>query len=311
MVSPHTYKIRNYRPSDFNGYVNLHISAEKIDRSGRCTSRKILREYLQRPLYDPEKDLFIAEADGEIVGFLNITLELITRRLLLDCLVHPEHRHKGLAKRLLEQAIHRARELQVTTMHVNVLEDNVAARKALSRLGFGEIRQFFEMSLPLRDLKLPDKSNNEFDLRNLQRGEEERLAELQNRCFADTWGFNPNTPEEIAYALSLSGASVKDVVILYDCDKPVGYCWTKINCQKSEETGGKKGRILMLGVNPDCRGRGIGKLVIWAGLSYLKGKGVEMVELTVDSENQAAYLLYKSAGFHVLTRSLYYEKRID
>ncbi|NQT04939.1 MAG: GNAT family N-acetyltransferase [Dehalococcoidia bacterium] len=311
MMSQPTYKVRNYLPSDFDGYVNLHIEAERTDRSGRCISRQALWENLQRPLYYPEKDLFIAEALGEIVGFLNITPEFIIRRVLFDCLVHPAHRRKGLAKRLLDQATQRVRELPVEIIHVSVPEENSAAREALSRMGFKVVRQFLEMVLPLSASKLPDMSRNEFTLRHLQRGEEAELANVQNRCFGGTWGFNPNTPEEIAFSLSLSDAAAEDVLLAYDGDRPAGYCWTKINGETSVETGGRKGRILMFGVDPDYRGRGIGRLALQAGLSYLQDKQVKTVELTVDSENHAAYSLYKSSGFQVVTHSLYYEKRTD
>ena len=310
-MSQQTYKIRNYRPSDFDEYVNLHIEAEKIDRSGLCTSRQKLREYLERPLYNPEKDLFIAEASGRIVGFLNITPELIMRRVLLDCLVHPQHRRKSLAKRLLEQVTHRARELKVEVMHVNVLEENTTAREILSRSGFSIVRQFLEMNLSLSEAKLPDTLSSEFTLRYLQRGEEERLTQVQNRCFTETWGFNPNTPEEIAYALNLSGVSAEDVILICDDARPVGYCWTKLNCTKSVETGKEKGRIFMLGVDPDYRSRGIGRLALQAGLSYLEDKSIRAVELTVDNENLVAFSLYKSFGFQVTARSLYYEKKVD
>ncbi len=311
MMNQQTYKFRNYLPSDFDEYVNLHIEAERIDRSGRRTSRQTLWENLQRPLYQPGKHLFIAEASGKIVGFLSITPEFITRRVLLDCLVHPAHRRKGLAKRLLGQATQRAGELPVEIIHASVPEENSAAREALSRMGFRIVRKFFEMALPLGALKPPDMTQNEFTLRHLQRGEEANLAEVQNRCFGDTWGFNPNTLEEITYSLSLSDAATEDVVLVYDGDRPVGYCWTKIIGEASLETGDRKGRILMLGVDPDYRGQGISKLALQAGLSYLHDKQVEAVELTVDSENYAAYSLYKSSGFRVMTRSLYYEKRID
>ncbi len=310
-MSQQIYKVRNYLPSDFDEYVNLHIEAERTDRSGRCTSRQALWENLRRPLYHPEEDLFIAETSGKIVGFLNITPEFIIRRVLLDCLVHPAHRRRGLAKRLLDQATQRARELPVEIIHVSVAEENSTAREVLSRTGFNVVRKFLEMALPLRASKLPDMSWNEFTLRHLQRGEEAKLANIQNRSFSDTWGFNPNTPEEIAYSLSLSDAVAGDVVLVYDGERPAGYCWTKINGETSTETGGVKGRILMLGVDPDYRGRGIGRLALQAGLSYLQDKQVKAVEITVDSENHAAHSLYKSSGFQVMARSLYYEKRAD
>jgi mycothiol synthase len=310
-MSQQTYIIRNYQPPDFDEYVNLHIEAEKIDQSGLCTSRQTLREYLGRPLYDPGKDLFIAESSGKISSFLNITPELIKRRVLLDCLVHPRHRRKSLATQLLGQATQRARELEVEVMHVNVLEENTAAREVLSRLGFSIVRQFLEMSLPLSEAKLPETSIGEFTQRYLQHGEEERLANLQNRCFADTWGFNPNAPEEISYALNLIGASPDDVVLINDGVRPVAYCWTKTDCLESPQTGVEKGRVFMLGVDPDYRGRGIGKLALRAGLNHLKDKRIKVAELTVDGENLAAFSLYKSFDFKVTARSLYYEKKVD
>jgi mycothiol synthase len=309
-MSQQTYRIRSYRPSDFEEYLNLHTDTEEIDRSGICISRQTLREYLERPGYNPENDLFIAEASGRIVGFLNLTPELIMRRVLLDCLVHPQHRHKGLAKQFFERAEQRARELEVELMHVNILEENTTARAMLTKLGFSMVRQFLEMRLSLSEAALPETSNGELPSRYLQRGEEEILANVQNRCFADTWGFNPNTPEELAYALNLSGASPEDVVLIYDNEQPVGYCWTKVYCETRPETGEEKGRVFMLGVNPAHRGRGIGQLALRAGLNHLRDKLIRVAELTVDSENLAALSLYKSFGFQVAARSLYYEKRI-
>ena len=67
----------------------------------------------------------------------------------------------------------------------------------------------------------------------------------------------------------------------------------------------------MLGVDPDHWGRGIGKQVLLAGLSYLKSRGLRVVELTVDSKNKAACALYSSVGFKLWTSSLWYEKKLD
>ena len=67
----------------------------------------------------------------------------------------------------------------------------------------------------------------------------------------------------------------------------------------------------MFGVDPDYRSRGLGKKALLAGLSYLKSKGVRIVELNVDSENEVAYALYRSVGFKPWTISLWYEKTID
>ena len=67
----------------------------------------------------------------------------------------------------------------------------------------------------------------------------------------------------------------------------------------------------MLGVAPDYRGKGIGKKLVLAGLARLKSKGLQVAELTVDSENKAACAVYQSLGFEVQANTFWYEKVID
>jgi mycothiol synthase len=153
---------------------------------------------------------------------------------------------------------------------------------------------------------LPEISKIASRCRPLQPSEEGRLTQLQNRSFAGTWGFNPNTIEEITYRINLPNSSPDDIFLIFDSDKPVGYCWTRTESWKKTV-----GRIYMLGVDPDYRGRGLGRQLLLAGLSYLKSKSLRVAVLTVDSENKAARVLYKSVGFELWKSSLWYEKRLD
>ena len=72
-----------------------------------------------------------------------------------------------------------------------------------------------------------------------------------------------------------------------------------------------RGQIHMLGVDPDLRGKGIGQRVLSAGLSYLRRRGVDTVELTVDASNRPARLLYETFGFEVRSASRLYEKVLN
>ncbi|MFQ6121878.1 MAG: GNAT family N-acetyltransferase [Dehalococcoidales bacterium] len=301
------YIIRNYHPSDFEDYVKFITEVEKLEPTGRCCSPQVISESLQRPNYSPEQNLFIVEIAGKTVSFMNVIPEMNIRRVILDCLVHPEHRRKGLAKRLLGHAIHRAKKLKAKVIQVNIRQDNVVAKRVLPKLGFTVCRRFLEIRRSLSDL--PDTAHNIYSCRHLQPGEEDKLTQIQNRCFAGTWGYNPNTTEEIAYYANLSHRSPQDIVLICEGDKPVGYCWTEIN--REAVKGERKGRIFMLGVDPDYRGKGIGKIALLAGLSRLKSKGIRVVEVTVDSENEVARALYRSVGFKPWTSSLWYEKTID
>ena len=104
-----SYIIRNYRPADFDSYVRLNIEAEKLEPTGRCTSPQFLSENLRQPNYSPERDMFVVEIEGKIIGFISVTPERHVRRVILDCLVHPEHRKCGLASKLLDYAIRHAK----------------------------------------------------------------------------------------------------------------------------------------------------------------------------------------------------------
>ena len=305
------YTIRNYQPTDFNKYVLLNIEAEKLEPTGHCVSSQVIAEHLGRPNYSPGQDLFIVETAGNIVGYLDITSNLNIGRVILNCFIHPDHRRRGLATKLLGYATHRAKELGVKVAHVNIPQDNAVAKIVLRKLGFRFVRRFLQLRLDMSKVCGQDIDQAVLKCQSLQRGEEDKLTEIQNRSFADTWGYNPNTVEAITYRINLSNCSPEDVVLTFDREKVIGYCWTEITYEGEAGIGKRKGRIFMLGVEPDYQGMGVGKRVLLAGLAQLKSKGLRVAELTVDSENKAARALYRSVGFEVRTSSLWYEKVIN
>jgi mycothiol synthase len=303
------YTIRNYRPKDFDKYIGLIIDAQRLEPEGVFDSPEAIGENLYRPNYSPERDLFIVETTDGIVGYAGIELERLIWRVVLDCYIRPDHRRRGLARKLLGYATHRARELGVELVHVNIVQSNLTARSVLSRLGFSFVRRFLQLKLEMARIDGLDIDQMTLSYRHFQRGEEDKLTQIQNCCFTGSWGFNPNSLEEISYYTNLSRCSPADVVLACDGNEVIGYCWTK----KIYETGVNegKGQIFMLGVDPDYRGRGVGKAVLLAGLLYLKEEGFQVAELTVDSENQAACFLYSSVGFEVVDSTLWYETKIN
>ena len=144
------YTIRNYQPSDFDSYVLLCREAENLKLSGHPVSPQIVTQWLNWPEYSPEKDLFIVEINGDIIGCLDLRPELDIGRVILDCYLRSEHRRKGLAANLLEYALKRTGELGAKVIHVNVIEDNDVAKTVLSRLGFNCIKLFHELNGPAK-----------------------------------------------------------------------------------------------------------------------------------------------------------------
>ena len=179
--------------------------------------------------------------------------------------------------------------------------------RTLARLGFNLVRRFLVLRLKMTDVPEQDTNQATQPYRHLKRGEEEKLTQLQNRSFAETWGYSPTSIQEISYHLNLAGNSPDDVIVASDEERLVGYCWTK-PCK--DDTAARIAQVFMCGVDPDYRGRGIGQGVLLTALGHLRSKGAQIVELTVDSNNHTAYSLYQSVGFRVWTNSLWYEKPI-
>ncbi len=304
------YIIRNYQPADFDSYVQLCREAENLKPSGHTVTPKIVAEWLNWPNYSPEKDLFMVEINGDIIGCLDLRPEPGISRTILNCYLRPGHRRKGLARKLLTRAMKRARELGAEVAHVNVPEDDEVAKTVLSRLGFNCIKRFHELKLDMARLDWQEAEEAAHKCRSLKRGEEDILTHIQNRSFTGTWGYNPNTPDTIAYYIRLGGFSPEKVILACEENDVTGYCWTEI-LHDEESSSGLEGEIHMLGTDPDFRGRGIGRRALLAGLVYLRSKGVQVAGLTVDSDNTEACGLYKSVGFQLRKSYLWYEKTVN
>ena len=310
-MSKPTDIIRNYHSEDFDKLVRLGIEAQERGQTGCLISPLDLIESVGQSNHSSENNLFIAERAGEIVGYADVRPELNIGRVVLRWLVHPKHRRRRIAAKLVERAISRTRELGLMRIHVNIFQNSLMAEQLLTQMGFTFVRRFLELRLDLSKRHLQEIGNIAPQYRPLQSGEAERLTQLQNRSFMGSWGYNANTFEEINYRINLPNCSQKDIILAFDSNKPIGYCWTRINFQKDKAPSEGMGRIYMLGVDPDYRGRGFGRQLLLVGLSYLKSKGLRVVELTVDRENKAARALYKSVGFKLWTSTLWYEKKLD
>ncbi len=304
------WTIRNYQPADFENYLRLHLETEKLDNADHRVSRSLLAEALGHPGLQPENDLFLARNAENMIGYIRVFLEPGIGRALVGGLVHPRHRRKGIATALFDHAVRRAQAAGSERVQICIAKNNLAARQLCTRLGLKFIRHFIGYRLDLAAVQLPEIKTDNYIFRSLRPGEEDKLTAIQNRAFAGTWGFNPNTRDEISYRVHSSTCTPEDVIMVYREDKPIAYCWTRIFHESREAGGGSRGEIHMLGVDPDFRQQSIGKNVLLAGLSHLEHKGVELVELKADSGMPAALALYESAGFEKYMKTEWYEKKL-
>ena len=298
------YLIRNYHPKDLNRFLEWVTKTEEQRHPWHPISVQDFLEIL-RLSHFPENNLFIAEQAGHLVGYAGVRPEISIGRMVLSCFIELKHLRGGLFRKLINPALGRSRELGGKVVQVNVFQNRRTVRSLFEKMGFRAVRQFLELRLDLSNTHLTEIGKISPRCRSLKHDEEDKLLHLQNRSFAGAWGYNRNTRGDILHRLHLSRCSAGDVIAAFDRGEPVAYCWTRLDRRTKND-----GRIYMLGVDPDYRGKGLGKKVLAAGLFYLKSKGARFVELTVDSQNKVARALYRSLGFRHHRSSLWYEKKL-
>jgi mycothiol synthase len=269
----------------------------------------VFAHLLSRPGYQVSENLFFAEANDVIIAFISAVPELGIGRVILEYGVGSSYLEVAL-ERLVNRAMRRAMELGVKVVHVGVPATEATQAEVLLNLGFGVVRRFYELRLDTSSVNLEAAEQSDLSYRHLETGEEEMLAWIENRCFLDTWGFNPNTAEYVGWELSTRGDCPEDVILALSHGKTIGYCWTEAERDQGSPTGKRKGRIYMLGVDTDYRGRGLGKKLLRAGLLHLRNKGRELIDITVDSQNIVAVTLYRSLGFQLHRETKWYEKAV-
>ena len=81
-----------------------------------------------------------------------------------------------------------------------------------------------------------------------------------------------------------------DLLMLESGDGLLGIHWMK-------RRGDGVGEVYNLALAPEAQGRGLGRLLLDAGLAHLADAGIDEVILWVDAENRPALALYRTRGF--------------
>jgi ribosomal protein S18 acetylase RimI-like enzyme len=68
---------------------------------------------------------------------------------------------------------------------------------------------------------------------------------------------------------------------------------------------GHRGWVYYVAVDPDCRHRGYGRLIMDAAEGWLRGRGIEKLQLMVRSDNSHVQTFYQSLGYLEQERIVY------
>ncbi|GAA1439611.1 GNAT family N-acetyltransferase [Leifsonia poae] len=112
-----------------------------------------------------------------------------------------------------------------------------------------------------------------------------------------------------------------DVLLLRDASgRLAGYDWVKVEApgagadagsDAGSDGGSLEGEIYVLGVDAALAGHGLGRHLLYAGLTRLADRGCTTAGLYVEADNVAAVQLYRSAGFVEKTVDVQYRRAVD
>lgn len=134
--------IRPLRPDEATRYLPLRMAL--------WPNADDLEEITQI-LADPEAEIFIAETEGQYVGFAEASLrkyadgcETSPAGYLEGWYVHPDYRQHGLGRKLVEAVENWAKEKGCTEMASDTELHNTLSQQAHAKLGFEEVERIVQ-----------------------------------------------------------------------------------------------------------------------------------------------------------------------
>ncbi len=211
--------------------------------------------------------------------------------------VCPERRGRGIGGELV--AAGRALGASQAWAHANL----PAAQRLAAQFGAEPERRLLVMGLPAVDIdgtspKLPAG----FRLRSyLGSADDQPILNVNRDAFVDLPDQGSWTASDLAARIGAPWFSAEDLLLLSDdaTGHIAGFHWTKIHPSGI-------GEIYVVALAPEYLGRGLGTLLVRAGLVHLLERGCPQVMLFVDASNTSARRVYDRLGFTVTREDILY-----
>ncbi|CAB4841465.1 unannotated protein [freshwater metagenome] len=253
---------------------------------------------------DDHDQHLIVVSDSHILGYAHLDLSDQVEGPSAEIVVAPAARMRGVGKMLVNELSLIAGEKLRLWSH----GDLAGAASLANTLVFNRVRTLHQLRRSL-EIPLPAHSlPSSVSLRALKDEDIQEWLQVNSRSFA-------NHPEQRIWSARDVHLRMKEpwfdrngFLVAFEDEKMVAFCWTKVHGLTSGHGHVPIGEIYVIGVDPSAQGRGLGRELTVAGLSYLRNNGIRTAMLYVESDNSPANQMYQALGFTEWAIDVMYRK---
>ncbi|OAN42217.1 mycothiol synthase [Mycolicibacterium iranicum] len=241
----------------------------------------------------------LAVADGDILGYLNLTPAGDDAPPMAELVVHPASRRRGIGSALIRAALPDGGPGTRIWAHGNL----EAARATAAALDLVPVRELLRMQRPLADLPPPTTADGVRSTTYAGPQDDAEVLRVNNAAFS----WHPEqggwTDADIAERRDEPWFDPDGFFLAFDENSShlLGFHWTKVH-------SASLGEVYVVGVDPSAQGRGLGAALTLTGLHHLAarlGAGADVM-LYVEADNTAAVKTYRRLGFAVVNSDVAY-----
>ncbi|MGZ8694397.1 MAG: GNAT family N-acetyltransferase [Gaiellaceae bacterium] len=250
----------------------------------------------------------VAERNGDLVGYLDVTSEDQDRRFQIDARAVDDEAAGELVGSAEAHCRGAAAAGAVMRGHTDWADDRM--RAAYERAGFEVVRHFFEMRTGLADVTRPEWPNG-IAVRGFCDEDEDAVWDCFNETFADHWDHQPPTAERRAHWRHNTRGPWFEHDLWFLAEDAGGELAGMSLCAWHHSGDRTFGWVQILGVRRAWRRRGLALALLRDSFAELAARGVTRVGLGVDAASPTGAVdLYERAGMHVQRRSATLEKAL-
>ncbi len=291
--------------SDLGAFASL-LNARQ-DRDGgedHTTVEEMAQQYEHLQRCDPDTDILVVEAGGEVVGYGRTTWDDVSEGYRLYWVVaEASADHPGLEEAVFEWAEQRA--IEIARSHPAGVKrlaawiDESSPRRFLLRSRGFEVDSYGAILVRTSLEDVPERSLPEgVEVRPVEEGHLRAIWEADVEAFRDHRGYTESTEQDWEAWLENPHADTSLWQVAWAGDEVVGQVRSFVDHEQNERFARKRGWTEDISTHRDWRKRGIASALICSSLVLLRDRGMTEAALGVDTDNlTGAFDLYRSLGF--------------